>query len=251
MVIAGSLTGFGPASWITKSLTREPGSRPATVQGIAIHYQYDRRRFFPSAWLADPIDCGGAQLDASEAERAVPLIEEFAGSYNPTTLHANLTDIYLVSELHCYGEPYGGTNSTSSLYIRVGKRAEGYTNQVVLATLHEEFSSILFRKYTFPKQAWQQIAGDDYEYPEDWVEVLGQEGLMVEPPAGFLARGFLSRYSETSMENDFNEYAGWIFVWPDWLCEYASRYPAIEHKARLAVEFYHSIDPEVGEWNCE
>jgi putative zinc-binding metallo-peptidase len=228
-----------------------PEGRPGMIKGIAIHYLYDRAEFFPSAWLEAPVDCGGGQVDLSEAERVVPLIEVFAAAYDPSFIQKNLTDIYLLGDLHCYEHPYGGTNGISSIYLRVGTRADGYTDRVLLATLHEEFSSILFRNYDFPKETWKSLEGNGYEYPNDSIEILDQPGLKADASDEMLERGLLTRYAASSLENDFNEYAGWMFVWPDRLCDYGSLYEAVERKATLVNAFYRSIEPNMETWSCE
>ena len=228
-----------------------PGSRPGMIKGIAIHYLYDRGEFFPEAWLESPIDCGGGQIELSEAERVVPLIEVFAAAYDPAVVEKNLTDIYLLGDLHCYGHPYGGTNSTASIYLRVGTRAEGYTDRVLLAILHEEFSSILFRNYHFPVETWKDLDGNDFEYPNDSIDILDQPGLKTDAPNEMLERGFLTRYASSSLENDFNEYAGWMFVWPDRLCDYGSLYQTVQKKATMVNAFYLSIAPNMETWSCE
>ena len=229
----------------------EPASKPGEIKGIGIHYLYDREQFFPAAWLIDPLDCGGAQVDLAQAERVVPLIESFAAAYEPEVLQQNLTDIYLLSDLHCYQHPYGGTNSTSSIYLRVGTRTGGYTDRNLLALLHEEFSSILLRKYNFRASVWQEFDSEEYEYPNNSIEILDQPGLKADAPEELLQRGFLTRYAASSAENDFNEYAGWIFVWPDRLCDYGTKYPAVQKKATMVSAFYLSIDPKMERWGCE
>ncbi len=177
VVIAGILAFIVPTGASMSLLSGQSASRPSEIHGVQIHYRYDRQGFFPEKWLADPINCDGEQVDLAEAERTVPLIEQFAAAYDPDVLRKNLTDIYLLGDLHCFNREFGGTNSTSSVYLRVGTRADGYTDRVLLATLHEEFSSILFRQYDFPTREWQQVSGGDLAYPNDSVEILGEAGL--------------------------------------------------------------------------
>ncbi len=241
-----------PARGWAQVLLKPPQAedRPAQIQGVNIHYAYERAQFFPTAWLTAEVNCQGVQVAAPDAERAVPLIQQFLAAYDSAVIRNNLTDIYLLGDLNCYGQPYGGTNSTSSVYVRVGTRASGYTDRIVLSTTHEEFSSILFRKYVFPRAAWQSLNGD-YGYPNDSTLILDEPGLRSVAPDDLLASGFLTSYAASSMENDFNEYAGWLFVWPDQLCGYSSMYPAIEKKAMLASAFYKSIQPDMEAWGCE
>jgi hypothetical protein len=237
--------------WMTGYLGKEFNLRqtnglPGTVKGIVIHYQYEPSRFFPEEWLQDPIHCDGAQVDLSEAQRVIPLIEDFASAYDPRTLDINLTDIYLLSELRCYGKTYGGTNSLSALYIKVGSRERGFTDPFLLALLHMEFSSILMRNYTFPAEEWAAINEQDFVYAENAVEIVEQEGLE-DPAPEYLEQGFLNRYATTSLENDFNEFVSWLFVQPEELCRLRIEYEKIEQKSDLAMQFYASVDPTI-EW---
>lgn len=214
--------------WAWVLLTRPQAEGwPEQIQGVEVHYTYERQQFFPTAWLTADVNCLGTQVGAADAGRAVPLIEQFLAAYDRAVIQNNLTDIYLLGDLRCYGQPYGGTNRTSSIYLRVGTRSSGYTDRIVLATMHEEFSSIRFRKYVFPGAAWQSL-NDGYRYPNDSTVILDEPGLRSTAQEYLLARGFLTSYAASSMENDFNEYAGWLFVWPDQLCGYSSLYPAIE-----------------------
>lgn len=251
VVIAGMLAFVVPTGASLSLLTGQPAGRPAEIHAIHIHYDYVRTQVFPQKWLEAPIDCGGEQVDLAEAQRAVPLIEKFAAAYNPDVLRKNLTDIYLLSDLHCFDREFGGTNSTSSVYLRVGTRADGYTDRVLLATLHEEFSSILFRQYDFPTGVWQELSGGEYAYPNNSVEILGEAGLKEVASEDLLRRGFLTRYAASSLENDYNEYAGWMFVWPDLLCNYGSHYPTIQAKASMVNAFYRSIQPQMETWDCQ
>lgn len=218
---------------------------PPTIRGVRIHYQYDRAAYFPSSWLESPTNCQGSQVEIPEAERMVPLIEEFASTYSQSTLHGHLTDIYLLGSLRCYGKEYGGTNSTSAIYIRVDHASEGYDGHYLLSTLHAEFSSILWRQHSFPTGEWQAMNPPGFEYSNNAVTVLGQAGITDKPAPELFCGGFLTRYAASDLEDDFNEYAGAIFVESQELCEYRVRCKAIAAKAWLAIEFYKSVDPGI------
>jgi Putative zinc-binding metallo-peptidase len=228
-------------------LTQSAGL-PKIIEGLVIHYQYDRSKFFPAAWLEEPVNCSGTQVNLSQARRIVPLIEDFASAFDSGFLRSNLKDIYLLSELRCFGKSYGGTNSLSALYLRVGTASQGFTDRYLSLSLHHEFSSILMRNYTFPSQEWTLINGPDFAYSQNSVEVLGQTAL--ESPAGELLKaGFLNRYSMTTLENDFNEIASWLFVRREELCQFEVKYEKIARKSKLVIQFYNSIDPTLA-WSA-
>ncbi len=223
---------------------------PDRIRGIRIHYQYNREAVFPKSWLEAPIHCMGAQVERSEAERTVPVIEEFASAYDDFVLREHLTDIYVLGDLQCYDQPYGGTNSTSALYLRVGTERQGYDAPHLLSILHAEFSSILLRNHAFPGEEWTALNPASFQYNNNAIQVLDEAGITDRPPEALFCGGFLSRYATSDVEDDFNEYAGWIFTRTDELCRARSECPAIEAKTQLALRFYKSVDPNMALPEC-
>lgn len=223
---------------------------PDRIHGIRIHYDYDRELVFPKSWLEAPINCIGTQVEMSEAERAAPVIDEFASAYDDYVLRDHLTDIYLLGDLQCYGQPYGGTNSTSALYLRVGIESQGYDAQHLLSILHAEFSSILQRNHAFPSEEWKALNPAGFQYNNNAIQVLDEAGITDRPSRGLFCGGFLSRYATSDLEDDYNEYAGWIFARTDELCRARSECPAIEAKTQLALRFYKSVDPNMALPEC-
>lgn len=57
--------------------------------------------------------------------------------------------------------------------------------------------------------------------------------------------GFLSKYAETSVENDFNTYAEFVFAKPDELIKLAEHAPLIAKKLRLFIDAYSTLSPEM------
>lgn len=235
--------GGSPKLWARASL-------PAAIRGIRIHFEYDRTRFFPRSWLQPEINCQGSQVQPTEARRAIPLIEQFAAAYGDESLQEHLTDIFLLGSLECYGKTYGGTNSTSAIYLRVGTEAEGYGAYFLLSTLHAEFSSILWREHDFPNEAWLALNPPGFEYSNNPIALLEQAGITEQPSRDLFCGGFLTRYGAADLEDDFNEYAGAIFVEPQELCQYRVKCKAIADKAMLAVQFYKSVDPAIKVSGC-
>ncbi len=165
--------------------------------------------------------------------------------YTASTLQAHLTDIYLLGSLECYGKTYGGTNSTSAIYIRVSPESEGYDAHYLLSTMHAEFSSILWRSHDFDLEAWQSLNPRGFHYPNNPVAVLEEPGITDRPSPGLFCGGFLTQYGTADPEDDFNDYASALFVDSDKLCEYRTECKGIADKAWLATQFYKSVDPGV------
>jgi hypothetical protein len=236
--------GVSPGPWVSAAL-------PSTIRGIQVHYEYDRATVFPGSWLKPPVDCEGSQVPASDAKRIVPLIREFASVYGASTLHDHLTDIYLLGSLECYGKTYGGTNSTSAIYLHVGSEHDGYDAEYLLSTMHAEFSSILLREHVFPTEEWEAMNPPGFEYLNNAVSMLDEPGISEKPSPELFCGGFLTRYGASDLEDDFNEYAGLIFVEPKELCQYRIKCKAIADKAWLATEFYKAVDPTIKIPSCK
>ena len=208
---------------------------------VRVHHHYDPITYFPGNWLEDPISATGSQLPYEEVERVLPLIDQFLSAYPSRIIDKDLKSIYLVSELTIYGKEFGGTNSWAGIYIKSQGVEKGYSDVFLRGLMHSEFSSILMRNYTFPELKWSRVNRVGFQYSGDGTEALGRRGLYSND-SQLLQDGFLVQYSKSSMENDFNMMSGWLFTRRDELKNLASRYPKIDAKMKLAINFYKSID---------
>jgi len=208
---------------------------------VQVQHAYNTEAYFPARWTRPPISARGGQLSPEEIERLLPLIERFLARYPDTVLQENLETIYLLSELNFYGKSYGATNSRSGLYIKVEEGNAGFSDSFLLERMHSEFSSILMRNYAFPEADWQKINTAKFEYIGSGREVLGQPNLYGQS-AKLLSDGFIVRYAQSSLENDFNMISYWLFTRRSELKRLARKYPRIKSKMELAIAFYESVD---------
>ena len=225
--------------------------------GVNIHYIYDSQAFFPKEWLLAPISGKGSQIHLKEVKRLLPITEEFLSKYSKSILKKNLLDIYLLGELKFYGKSYGATNSKSALYVKSKGKSEGFTDSYLLGMMHHEFSSILLRNYKdeFPTDAWKAANQDGWKYFGTGESMLGQKDLFGQSEE-LLSRGFLVKYSQSSLEDDFNTFADLAFTEPNRLKELASKYERINKKYQLMIDFYKKIGatkyfPVLGNISCE
>lgn len=210
--------------------------------GVSVHYIYDSQAFFPKEWLLAPISGKGSQIHLKEVKRILPITERFLSKYSKSILKKNLMDIYLLGGLKFYGKSYGGTNSTSALYVRSEGKSKGYRNSYLLGTMHHEFSSILLRNYKdeFPSDAWKAANPEGWKYFGTGEGMLGQKDLFLESEE-LLSRGFLVKYSQSSLEEDFNMLVGWAFAKPKRLQDLASKHERVNKKCLLMTDFYKKI----------
>lgn len=217
-----------------------------TEYGIKVHHEYDAKVFFPAEWLAQPISGEGSQMPKGEMERTVEAIEKFVQAYPKEVLAKNLTDIYLVSGMKFYGKGFGAAYGKSAIYVNNEGHTRGYTQEFLLSQMHSELSSIFLMNYgsEFPMDAWKNINPEGWRYGGTGVEMLGQRDIFAQTDE-LLSRGFLVKYSQSSLENDVNMFAFWAFTKSEKLKELASKYARIGQKFQLVAEFYRGIHPEI------
>jgi len=209
--------------------------------GVWINYEYDPATYFPPHWLLSPILGRATQLTEDEVARVLPLTDQFLSAYPQTVLQNNLANIFLSEELNFYNQDFGGTYSNTAIYIANQGANRGYTDRFLLEVMHSEFSSILMMNYRFPWDAWRAANIDSFEYGGNGVEVLGQPDLFGQSEE-LLSQGFIVRYAQSSLENDFNMIARLLFTDLDGLLQLADDYPRLKAKVDLAIAFYESIE---------
>lgn len=106
------------------------------------------------------------------------------------------------------------------------------------------------RNYLFPDEQWVLVNEKDFVYSQNAVEVLEQFGRNRQTEE-LLEAGFLRQYATTTLENDFNEFSAWLFSRETELCDLRAQYGRIEKKAGLAINFFHSIDPNIAFLLCK
>jgi len=204
--------------------------------GIDIKYKYSRDNF-PKKWLKKPTLGKGTQMSDQEISRMLSLTNEFLFNYSKKCIETNLKSIVLLNNLSFYGKRYGGTSSKDSIYITSRGKIKQNSKIYTLGVMHAEFSSILFKKYKFPKKKWHLINKINFKYIGKGRDMLGQKSLNKNNEE-LLNDGFLAKYGQSSLENDFNRFAIWLFTKPNELSELAKKYPKIKEKRTLAMTFY-------------
>ncbi len=234
---------------VNEKVDEEPNTIEARIDeikrnyGVKVHHRYDAKAFFPAKWLPEPISGQGSQMPAEEIDRVLGAVEKFLAEYPKGVLEKNLTDIYLISGMKFYGKGFGAAYGRSALYVNSEGRSKGYTGQFLLSQMHSELSSIFLVNYKnkFPEEAWKAVNEGGWEYKGTGVEMLGQEDIFGQTEE-LLNRGFLVKYSQSSLENDVNMFAFWAFTRPKQLQELVSKYEKINKKYHLMVQFYEKID---------
>ncbi len=217
------------------ALTRLEKGALLDAYGVTVHDDMNEEGFFPDYWHKPPLLVHSLPLEPTMAYLTVPLVREFLMRYPSHIIRSNLSDIYLMERFELYGKWYGGTYQSSSIYGAVGQCPHHIMN-----TLHHEFSSILIRNYDFPEGKWNAINDPNWEYVGTGIEMLGLPGLNRQTEE-MLAQGFLTRYSQSSHENDINVMIEWVTGRPDDLKKIAARHEKIRKKYDLLERFYSAV----------
>jgi hypothetical protein len=231
---------------LTLPITTQAGFGIDTaINGVQIVFSYSTS-IFPEVWRIHPINAKGEQMLDSEVGRCTEVITRALLKYPAVVLKKDLSNIYFVRTMKFFDASYGGTNSRDAVYISNDGIRLGYSNHFLEQTFHHEFSSILFRNY--PKlldtTEWNKVnlPGFDYNDPENGVGSIRKNQISQNIDSILCIRGFLTEYSLSSIENDINTYAQYLFCpSPDFWRAY-DKYPLVRKKIKLITAFYNRID---------
>ncbi len=204
---------------------------------------------FPDSWRKAPISASGAAVPEDQFERVKMILSNALKKYPAGVLTANLKSVYVVSNLEYSGVSTSGTNSRTSVYLRIGEPKKGFTDTHIESVFHAEFSSILLRNFRnkFPVAAWMAINPPGFAYLGDGVEAIKQKKAKLALDASLHEIGFFREYSQSTMENDLNAYATFLLMGDKATWELVEHYPKMKAKADLTIEFYRQIDESLTE----
>jgi len=202
---------------------------------------------YPADWLAPPISGKASDPPADQVGRSQTLMLRALEKYPAELLRRELKAVYLLGQLEFYGVSYGGTNSTDKLFLTNRGASQGYTDRYVEQSFHHEFSSILLRNYPrrVDRASWASQNGRGYG--QSGTEAIRQGRASTEFSAWWHQLGFLYQYASSDFENDFNSVAENLFCPAPGFWQAVEAYPALAHKARLAIAFYQSLSPRLNE----
>jgi hypothetical protein len=203
---------------------------------------------FPSNWYEAEIQGKALPIDKAEISRSIQVFRKCVAKYPAEILKKHLKKVYVVKSLTFYGNVgFGGTYSSdkAALYISNNGVAQGYTNDYLEQTFHHEFSSILLEKHPhlFNKADWQAINGQEFSYGSGGVSAIQNNESSTSFDEQANQNGFLSQYSQSDIEEDFNIFAENLFKARPKFWEIVAQYPQLTQKLKLLIAFYHRISP--------
>ena len=211
--------------------------------GVKIIFKAEGK-IFPDSWYSHKINAKGISLNPSEYKRSEKLIKAVLKKYPVNLIRNNLKNVYVLTDVIFYGQSFGGTNSTSNVYLSNEGIKKGYTDFYLEQLFHAEFSSILLRNYNqnFTESEWIKDNPSDFNYGKGGVNALkeNKDSEKFDPELNKL--GFINEYSTSSIENDFNAYAKNLFLPKRGFYKLVETCSAIKLKRKLIIEFYIKLD---------
>lgn len=192
---------------------------------------------FPKAWLKGKIKARADSPDRLKIATDTTEIRIAVSKYPLNLIQKEIRNIFLVGDLQFSGVYFTGTISNNVLFIA------SKANKDIQRTFHHEFSSILLRNYapfSFETK-WKKISPELLNCKSTTAIKEGYYSL--EQNTFLLNKGYLSAYSLSNWENDFNMYAENIFSGEPQFWNLVDEYPLIKSKTKLVIDFYQQVHP--------
>ena len=202
--------------------------------------------FIDEKGRAAPINGKAVPLDELGIARFSKILPKVLALYPPDVIKNNLKAIKLSKEVWFYGVRYGASAIDHTVYLTDSGREEGFTDFYISQTFHHELSSVLMRNHAFPTQTWLDANPPDVKYQTDFENYLKSiaQDRDLKGNDYFYQRGVMSKYSYSTLENDFNLYAQTVFNEPVRMKMLINQYPRIKTKYEILKAFYLSISPK-------
>jgi hypothetical protein len=204
---------------------------------------------FPQSWRGGDIDAKATALAPEEVDRSLRLVRLALTRYPEPVLNKNLRRIYLVRDLLFFGVPYGATNSLDCLYLCNRGVREGFTDWYLESSVYHEFSSILLRNYPkfWDEKAWLAANPKGFHYLGDGTQAIRQGAASLDRDPKLYRLGFLTAYSQASVEEDFNVMTESLFMGDSGFWRAVDTYPRLRKKLEVALKLYGGIDRQFTE----
>lgn len=187
---------------------------------------------FPASWLDGKIKAKATAPDPVKYNDDTAAVIKGLYKYPASLLEKELGSIYIVGKLRFNRQYFTGTNSTMDVYIG----SDGNTD--IEKTFHHEFSSILLRNHEdiFFEAKWKAMSPELLSGNSASAVKAGLYSTDFDP--ALLEKGYLSPYTLSNWENDFNMYAENIFAGGKAFWKIADSYPKVMDKIKTVVQFY-------------
>lgn len=196
----------------------------------------------PRKWLRPGINPEIRTIeDAKQKEYWAAVVNRVLTAYPPETLRKCMDSLVIVEFLKLKNIAAAGYAADRQCFIAVSNRIRPRTVESVESTIHHELSSLLLDKHFLCLSEWQWklINPKDFQY-------LGWSGVsnsaVLDSSEAMKEDGFFRRYAKSSVGNDFNTIAEYLFMGSEELWSDVERHPRIRKKVDLTIDVYECID---------
>ena len=214
-----------------------------SISCIEIRFDADGQ-IFPSRWYNPKINARAESLVQTEKGNVINCLYGTFAKYPREVLCKYLTKVFVLKSMRFYGVSYGGTSSGQVVYIIDDYENYNCSYDLLENYFHHEFSSILLHKNrcSLKKKQWKKINPPDFHYGKGGLQAIINSLDDMTFNADLNEKGFLTRYSQASLEEDFNVYCQNIFNGGYDFWQIVKKFPKVKAKTDLVIQFYHNID---------
>lgn len=197
---------------------------------------------FPRSWVGGDINAQATKIDSSNIDISRAVLIKCFNKYPHNILTKYLNKVYVSKTLRFYDLPYGGTNSSSNVYLI----NRGFSYEWLEMAFHAEFSSLLLRRNPnlLDMEQWALQNDTSIVYGKSGVDALQEGETSILFTEELNQKGILYPYATSSIENDFNAFAENILLNRKAFWDIAHRHPKIMNKAEMVMSFYAQISPD-------
>lgn len=196
---------------------------------------------FPNYWHNPRFNVQYKKVRHNDMPLVLNSIKFFLHGYPKKVIVSDLNEINIMGDFSIYGKPFGASYFSKSIYLKYST-LDGDDVRFATRVLHHEFSSILMKKYLFPKKAWERCNSGKYRSKNQGLDMLNVVGDGRDEHHKLLQQGFLTSYGSSDFQNDVNIYAEYIFVESRRLRQHSKKYTSIKCKKKIIEKFYCEIN---------
>jgi hypothetical protein len=237
--------------WRSNRIAKELSNK----YGLVIRYSNPKDFFVPPDQPLSNNPAKGFLIEQAEMPyilTALKGIRTALSKYPKSLVQRFLKAVFIAGVIKSYDVEIGGSYYNSWIYLSAKQKYESSGAGLYALNTHHELSSLFLNGADFPASKWKSVNAPSFKYLANPVDVVHAASLNSrqnpENTDFWYKGGFVDDYGMSSLNNDFNMYAELAMSDPQKLKQLARKYPRIKSKTKIFVEFYTSLDPELGDY---
>lgn len=218
--------------------------------GVAVSFIFEES-IFPGDWYEEPISAYGESLLVEEEERSQEIIKNILKKYPLHFIRENLKQIYCFRNIRLYGYDYCPICSYNGIvYLVNDGEKKGCSENYIEWAFHHELNHILVHNYNNDENSkikdiiekWETSNPDSFSYGTGGFDARDIQATYYGDTNSYTG-GCITTYGMCSLDDDIAEYAAALFTGRNALWDLPERFPHMEQKLNLIIEFYNTLDP--------